>query len=464
MKINAPSVGPIVGYTTDRQTRLFLRGHAQKEGSNMRRCFGVVRWRVAGVKKWSAPQFNNLSHNFVMTGVLVIDALKADTEYEYQCGWFFADAELERIESLPEDQLEWQIPSSAFKTSVAVDSRPRSYAVGSCRYMLRLFGGTIFDDRGDKVFRSINQQIDAGRDVDALLMIGDQIYADDLNAVAPDTRVDQFLDRYRTVFSQEHVRRLMSRVPTYMILDDHEIEDNWPAKATEQDRVTLYPKAIHAYQIYQCSHSPLFTADDGRIDGTLTHFWYRFSDGCADWFVMDVRTERQLPQRRMINDSQMKALLDWLNDGSGRIKFVVTSVPFIPDTSNDSSDKWNAFPDQRAQILEHIRAHAIQKVIFVSGDVHCSFVSELKVGPGSNLKIHSIVSSSFFWPYPHSKQSDFLFDAVIQAGTGNYACKRISEVHSDDNFARIDATPKTVKVQFYERKGKALGKAVTLQL
>ena len=24
----------------------------------------------------------------------------------------------------------------------------------------------------------------------------------------------------------------MSRVPTYMTLDDHEIEDNWPAKAT----------------------------------------------------------------------------------------------------------------------------------------------------------------------------------------------------------------------------------------
>lgn len=330
--------------------------------------------------------------------------------------------------------------------------------------MLRLFGGNWFDDRGDKVFRSINAQIDAGMNLDALLMIGDQIYADDLNVIAPDTRVDQFLERYRSVFSQENVRQLMARVPTYMILDDHEIEDNWPAKASDQDRVTLYPKAIHAYQIYQCSHSPLFEVEDGRIDGTLTHFWYRFSDGCADWFVMDVRTERNIAAGRMINESQMDALLTWLADGSNRVKFVVSSVPVFPDSANDSADKWNAFPAQRTKILDHIRKNRISKVVFVSGDVHCSFVSELKIPSDPTLKIYSVISSSFFWPYPHAKQTDFLFDANIVAGQATYKCRLVSAVHSDDNFARIDVSPKQVTVRYYERKGKALGKTVQLAL
>ena len=134
----------------------------------------------------------------------------------------------------------------------------------------------------------------------------------------------------------------MARVPTYMILDDHEIEDNWPSKANSQDWLTLYPHAIHAYQIYQCSHSPLFELDkEARIDGTLSKFWYTFQDGCADWFVMDSRTERTWSEiatkRSMIKRSQMKALLDWLNDGSKRVKLVVTSVPFFPDLKSETA-------------------------------------------------------------------------------------------------------------------------------
>jgi alkaline phosphatase D len=72
----------------------------------------------------------------------------------------------------------------------------------------------------------------------------------------------------------------MGRVPTYMVLDDHEIEYNWPSKATQKDLVMLYPHAIHSYQIYQCSHSPLFGLDENnRLNGTPDYFWYSFQDG-----------------------------------------------------------------------------------------------------------------------------------------------------------------------------------------
>jgi len=448
---------------------MLIRGEVERSGTDFRRCFAVVRWKRTTGKSWSDPLFNKLSPNFDMTGVLVLDNLSPDTEYEYQAGWFFADAELDKIQELTEKQIEWPESSVRFKTGTTKRSAGRSYVVGSCRYLLRLFGGTIFDDRGDKTFRSVLEQIDEkSMPVDAVLMIGDQIYADDLNVLSPDTRLDQFLDRYRTVFSQENVAKLMARVPTYMILDDHEIEDNWPAKATPQDRVTLYPHAIHAYQIYQCSHSPLFTSTrDGRIEGTLAHFWYQFEDGCADWFVLDARTERMVSpaEPQMINDTQMRALLLWLNDGSGKVKFVVSSVPVFPDLTSDSADKWGAFPKQRTKILDYILTNKISKVVFLSGDVHCSFVAQLTAESDPKFSVYSVVSSSFFWPYPHTEQSDFLFGQAL-SGTGDekYISKRLSTVFSTDNFARLDVNLTELRVSFFERKGDLLGKVIKLPL
>jgi alkaline phosphatase D len=301
-----------------------------------------------------------------------------------------------------------------------------------------------------------------------MLMIGDQIYADDLRFFGKDVTVDDFLERYRLVFSQPGIRALMARVPTYMILDDHEIEDNWPSRATSKDRLTMYPHAVHAYQIYQCSHSPVFdTKRSGGLSGTLQHFWYQFSDGCTDWFVLDVRTERSLGKKGLtiISEVQMNALFAWLADKSGKIKFIVSSVPFIPDLNNDGDDKWGAFLTQRDKVIAHIAAHDIPKVVFVSGDVHSSFTCELEAVELPQFKIHQIVSSSFFWPYPHMGENDFAFGAELKSSyTGKYLVRLTSEVHSEDNFARIDAETEQIHVTFYSRKGELLGKPSVLKL
>lgn len=463
MKIVPPTLGPILGYTTATDARLWIRGDFQPAPDGYRRAFGVARLRKAGATKWGDPLYVKLPPHFDMTGVVVFPDLTADTDYEYQAGWFFAETSLTNLDETQE--LEW--PGTApvgFRTGTTKTTAARSYVVGSCRYLLRLFGGTIFDDRGDKAFRSVLEQIEKGNRTDGVIMMGDQIYADDLNFLGADVTIDDFLTRYRTVFGQPNIRELMSRVPTYMILDDHEIEDNWPSKASDKDWVTLYPHAIHAYQIYQCSHSPLFeVADDGRIDGTLTRFWYQFTDGCCDWFVMDSRNERVVSadptKARMISPTQMQALLDWLDDDSGRVKLIVTSVPFFPDLDAENDDKWGGSTAQRRQILDHIFEQKVGKVIFLSGDVHCSFSAELSSPDDPDFQVISVVSSSFFWPYPHMSTSDFAFDRPLaDAGPHAYQVNKPSEVLSTDNFARLNVTPDEVEIAFFARKGAALGK------
>lgn len=467
MKLFKPTVGPIVGYTTENEARIWFRGDLESDGDTYRRCFGVVQWNQKG-KPGSEKKIKltKLSPNFDMTGVFPLTELKANTEYEYKAAWFSGDMELEAAESI--SQFDWdRVDTWTFKTSTAQKTSTRSYIVGSCRYLLRVFGFSIFDDRGDKAFRSILAQHQTNP-IHGILMVGDQIYADDLNFLAPDKSLENFFKRYRVAFTQEHIQRLMAQIPTYMILDDHEIEDNWPAKADSKDMTTLYPSAIHAYQVYQCSHSPVFSLDsEGWISGTPKHLWYNFSDGCADWFVMDVRTERiwseDASKRQMIKKHQMDALLNWLSDGSGRAKMIVTSVPFIPDLESDSDDKWGAFLPERTKILNYIFEQKIRKVSFVSGDVHCSFTAQLTCPDDPEFKVFTIISSSFFWPYPHMEEGDFVLKGKLASNESrNYVIGSASKLYSDDNFARLDIDKDGITVTYFERKGEKLGRAVRL--
>ncbi len=306
LKLKPVTVGPIVGETTPTRARIWGRGDTNIIEDKPRRCFGVLRLRPAG-GAWGKPNFFKMNPNFDMTGLGIAEKLSPVTAYEYQMGYFFSDAELDDARA---DNLEWNETSAgSFTTGSDDPAAPRTLVVGSCRYLLKTWLGDFFDDRGDKVFRSILDLADKGP-IHQIVMVGDQIYADDLNAVNPDKTVEQFYQRYRDAFTQPHVRKLMSQVPTYMTLDDHEIEDNWPAKATQKDFTTLFPVAMHAYQTYQFSHGPSIPIVKGRLEGTPKYLWYDYADGCCEVFVTDSRTERMLQggkERQMLGDAQVAA-------------------------------------------------------------------------------------------------------------------------------------------------------------
>lgn len=455
-EIRKLSVGPIVGHVDTNHARLWGRAiHEKLANGAPRRAFGIARIKRQG-GSYTAPRFFKMNPNFDMTGIVVFTGLDADTAHAYQMGWFFSDKELGELRS--SESWDWRdADQGVFNTASNDPCAEKQFIFGSCRYLLRLFGGSWFDNRGDKTFRSIIRQMENDRGVDKLLMVGDQIYADDLNFLAPDAQVDEYLNRYRDAFGQKYIKQLMSRVSTYMTLDDHEIEDNWPSRASRNDTMVKYPAAIHAYQVYQMSHSPVVPVDDdGKLMGAPEKFYYAFQDGCCDFFVTDTRTERDPENLEMIGGFQMDALLGWLADGAQRIKFVVTSVPFFPDATQENEDKWGGHKHQRDQIIEHIRDHRVQKVVFLAGDVHCSLAAELDVGSEAEpLKIYSVISSSFYWPYPHMKRRQFQLSGKLSTnGVGNgYQLGKVSPVYSGDNFSRVRASPTRLKVEVYERKG-----------
>lgn len=461
MKINALTVGPIVGETTPNRARVWGRGSEHIVDRMPLRCFGAIRYRREGDADWSSPQIFKMNPNFDLTGIAVVDNLDPDTRYEYQMGCFSSGGEFGDA-GFRAGEADWRDAATGSFTTASDDPRaPRNLAIGSCRYLLKTFLGDFFDDRGDKTFRSILSRMDKHGDrIDQLIMMGDQIYADDLSSVNPDKNVAQFYRRYRDAFSQKYIRRLMSRLPTYMTLDDHEIEDNWPAKATEKDHKTLFPVAMHSYQAYQLSHSPNIPISRGRLSGTPRKHWYHYSDGCCDVFVLDCRTERMLDLvvPEMISAEQMTGLKRWLNNGSGKAKIVISSVPFFPDPSTaDNTDKWSGFIAQRDGIISFIEQHQIRHVAFFSGDIHATISVELNLPSGN--KVLSVVSSAFFWPYPHPRGRKFQTTGSLTTSTGMpLKLGNASRIISDDNFCVVKIRPFRAGYEFevnsYERKGK----------
>lgn len=453
-----PTVGPIIGHTTTNHARIFLRGERQENTL----VFAGVRYRRLGEERWSRGAFVKLTLLRDMSDVIALNQLASDTEYEYQAGWFSPMSPVHTVETVEELPLQWPREIYGFRTRSSKAGTPRAYIVGSCRYLRMTAGIASAPQRGDRIFASISdlaQQADPP--VSAMLMTGDQIYVDDLNLIAPDREYKEILSKYRAAFSQPNISRLMSSLPTYMILDDHEIEDNWPTNESKADAY-LYKNAIAAYELYQASHSPAHELlANGQISRKLERYWYQFTDGDVEWFVTDSRTRRNLSadDRRILDEEQEQALCKWLIHSHARVKFVVTSVMFYPDRKRHGDDAWKAFPQQRLRLLETIRTHRIKNVIFVSGDVHGSLTSRLTHSEDPDFEVHTIVSSPLCNSklLPYAKASTFILDQPLaQTATGDYRHELSSQVISEDNFAHLIVESEQIQVNYHDRDGKRL--------
>ena len=456
--MNRPTVGPIVGFTTAQHARIFVRGASDKNNA----VFAGIRHRKVGESQWSSGVYSRLSPEFDMSDTLVLNGLSADTGYEYQAGWFSTTRHDHTPETVKQLPLKWPSYFYTFKTTSDQPNRIRRYVVGSCRYLRLTAGVPSAPELGDEIFGSIGS-LNRQRPLDAVVMTGDQVYVDDLNVLLPDREFAAISKKYQAALSQPHIRNLMSGTPTYMILDDHEIEDNWPANQGRTD-IRLYNNAMSAYEIYQCSHGPAHDLlPGGRINRDLRRYWYTFAHGDIDWFVMDCRTERTVSgsTKSMIGTEQEYALLKWLINSTAKVKFIVSSVMFMPD-QQQGDDGWKAFPAQRNRILETIPSHAIKNVVFVSGDIHGSLTCQLTHSKSPELMVHSIVSSPLcntrLLPYANARS--LIFDRPLTTvGTGVYSPRLISRVVSEDNFACLTIDGQQLKVDFHNRKGRVIESA-----
>ncbi|MFD6097391.1 alkaline phosphatase D family protein [Nocardiopsis flavescens] len=174
----------------------------------------------------------------------------------------------------------WPEPDSAFPPSTlrTLDpDAPTRLLYGSCR--------TPTGDTpegvvryGPDLLRATARRLarEPVRDNLVMLLIGDQVYADEIQepmraflrdhrresgGEGPDGEVvhfDEYAELYRRAWSDPQVRWLLSTVPTLMVFDDHDIRDDWNTSAAWRREMdgrpwwrTRVTAGLGAYWVYQ---------------------------------------------------------------------------------------------------------------------------------------------------------------------------------------------------------------------
>jgi hypothetical protein len=293
-----------------------------------------------------------------------------------------------------------------------------TFAFSSCQ-----FPWGMLDQRvAEASYRRLAARLDAaGPKPECLLLLGDQVYVDATAGLFdPSTRFDRFVLPYERLYRSRAVQDVLRRLPAYMLLDDHEIDDNWEPAAGEDARNDPHLReGRRAYLDFQRRATPPRAAagDNAGDDDPL---WFSFARGGFHFFMADTRTEREprsaatLERARIMSEAQFEKLLGWLDEQDRRMpKFIATPSILLPrhlravqnghPASALRSDGWDGYPRSLQRLLAHIADKQIRNVIFLSGDEHLSCVARATITSphtGRSVPIHSIHSSALHAPYP----------------------------------------------------------------
>jgi alkaline phosphatase D len=216
---------------------------------------------------------------------------------------------------------------------------------------------------------------------DFFLFLGDTMYSDDPCPSPPNepgadftaSTLSEYRARHRYQRGAEALRRLLARVPVYVVWDDHEVWNNFAGLSE-----TRMPAGRQAFREYWPILSP---ADD-------PHRMYRtVRYGAAlELFMLDTRSYRSRnadkdgPTKTMLGQAQLAWLLDRLGTSTATWRVIVTTVPLsIPKNGGlavPGNDGWAGGPDgtgferERQVIVDAILGQKLKNVVFIAGDVH----------------------------------------------------------------------------------------------
>ena len=252
-----------------------------------------------------------------------------------------------------------------------------------------------------------------------VLGVGDQIYVDPDPEVTPQPlaffkgkRSDKFLIRndpeslyaaldtvYRYNFSLPPLVWAFSKLPSFMMWDDHEIRDGWGSQGDElrEPMRSYFPIARHAFIAHQLLRSYAPGAIDQRgydalVAGCET-LHRQFSHGERTHVLMLDSRSTRAPGGEIFEKTARQAVREWLargRNGQGDLYVLTVGVPLFPSRTltiagghnieDDLRDGWDSRPNResRARLLEMLANHFAanenksDRLLVISGDVHYS--------------------------------------------------------------------------------------------
>ena len=290
------------------------------------------------------------------------------------------------------------------------------FAVASCQYPSAMLEGAVAGASYERLGNWVSGK--EYRRPQFLMLVGDQIYVDGTAGLFdPTSQFDRFVRPYEILYRISPVREVLRRLPAYMMMDDHEIRDNWEPRVDDTRPDPEMMEGRRSYLKFQRRAGPPEVSPVGDSSHPI---WFAIKREPFGVFVADTRTERKMrtarhvAPARIMSDAQMDKLLEWLGDKEHKDmpKIVATPSILLPRharalqrdrvVSALRSDGWDGYPHSLRQVLTHIAREKIRNVVFVSGDEHLACVARVVVdaGDGDPVVFHSVHSSPLFAPFP----------------------------------------------------------------
>lgn len=400
--------------------------------------------------------------------------------------WFVAEAEQPRI--IGNQGLAGHVIDISYLASVKDDVV--RFALGSCQYPMMLINAPVAYDSYARLRRRLDHADAATPSF--LVLVGDQIYVDSTAGLFDPKGVYNLRARhYEQLFSDNRVQSVLRRRHSYMMLDDHEIDNDWQqwderiAKDTRRHREYVdnqrkRRKGVKEYLKYQRGPAAFYgmPASGGSL-------WYRFEESGFPFFMADTRTNRRprsggLPDATIFGERQRAALTQWLdtNARTGRPLFVASPSALVPrqlkqkrdslaeDVCNES---WCGYPASMRWLLQYIVDHEINNLVFLSGDEHVSCIARAEIkAPNGTATIHSVHSSALYAPFPfaNSQEADLMANETFSWDVAGqrYSCEvQTRFAPPGDGFALISVCRENGNWQLdceFDRKGNVNADAV----
>ena len=304
-------------------------------------------------------------------------------------------------------------PVGRFRTALPADSlQPVRFAFWSCQ------------DYTHGYYNA--HEAMAREDLDFVICLGDYIYDETYHTVKDGTGVrddkvgraqqasgqagvnyvraaetlDQYREKYSLYRSDESLRKVQARFPTVMLWDDHEVQDNYAGGApdgglppehhyTKKRQAAAYkaffetmpyspPKPDRIYRRLQFGRTVDLIVMDQRQ--------YRANQPCDDATGVPACADYDQP-RDFLGRTQMAWVKSQLSASKAAWKVMANEVTIMPTRVLGGAffgfDSWDGYPQEREELLAHIRDQQIKDVVFVTGDIHTFIAGDVRTAAGT---------------------------------------------------------------------------------
>lgn len=282
-----------------------------------------------------------------------------------------------------------------------------TFALGSCVFI----NEPLYDRPGKpygshyEIFNSI-----AVKKPDMMLWLGDNVYYREVDFEGMNTMIR----RNQQTRSLPELQSLLQACPHYAIWDDHDFGPN-------DSNGSFIHKDWSSKIFREFWGNDSYTRNDFEVSGQTA-----FSD--VEFFFLDNRWNRTLSNVEGLEATILGAeQLNWfklaLVSSKATFKFVAIGGQFL--NTESKFENYSTYAKERQEIIDFIEKNNIQNVIFLTGDRHCTELSEMKLS-AENTIYDLTVSPLTSGAYDNAKENNALRVSNTLVPEHNFATIQVS--------------------------------------